>query len=36
MTLIDVVTAFISAYVGGFLAGLTLGWFKSVLFSVLK
>lgn len=36
MTLVDVVTAFITAYVAGFLGGVTLGWFTSVIFSVLK
>lgn len=36
MTFVDVVTAIMSAYIAGFLGGATLGWFVSVLFSVLK
>jgi hypothetical protein len=36
MTLVDVVSAFIAAYIAGFLGGATFGWFMSVIFSVIK
>lgn len=36
MTLPEIVSAFVAAYIAGFLGGAGLGWFVSVLFSVLK